>query len=58
MAGLAVALLAKNEPFLAACAASYVTKAAGDELYEKVGTNYSADDLAEKIPEVLFRLAK
>lgn len=58
MAGLAVALLAKNEPFLAACVASYVTKAAGDELYKKVGTNYSADDLAEKIPEVLFRLTK
>ena len=58
MAGLAVALLAKNEPFLAASAASYITKAAGDELYQKVGTNYSADDLAERIPEVLFRLTK
>jgi NAD(P)H-hydrate epimerase len=52
-AGLTVALLAKNDPFLAACAASYLTKLAADELFKKVGTNYSADDLADKIPEIL-----
>ncbi|KKQ25487.1 MAG: Carbohydrate kinase, YjeF related protein [Microgenomates group bacterium GW2011_GWC1_37_12b] len=33
LAGLTVALLAKNEPFLSACAASYIEKAAADELY-------------------------
>ena len=53
LAGLTVALLAKNDPFLAACAASYIVKAAADELYSKVGTNYNSDDLAEKIPETL-----
>lgn len=56
LAGLTVALLAKNEPFLAASAASYITKAAADALYKKVGTNYNADDLADKIPEVLKTL--
>jgi len=57
LAGLTVALLAKNEPFLAAASASYITKVAADELYKKVGINYSADDLADKIPETLHRLA-
>ncbi|MCH7640701.1 NAD(P)H-hydrate dehydratase [Patescibacteria group bacterium] len=56
LAGLVVSLLAKNDPFLAAASASYVAKAAADELYEKVGTNFSADDLADKIPKVLHEL--
>lgn len=56
MAGLTVALLAKNDPVLAAASAAYVTKAAGDEIYKKVGVNYNADDLADKIPEVLNSL--
>jgi hydroxyethylthiazole kinase-like uncharacterized protein yjeF len=53
LAGLAVALLAKNEPFLAACAASYLVKAAADELFKTVGLYYNSDDLADKVPEVL-----
>ncbi len=53
LAGLTVALAAQNEPFLAACAASFIVKKAADGLYEKVGFAYNADDLAEKIPEVL-----
>lgn len=53
LAGLVVALAAKNPPFLAACAASFITKKAADELYKKVGLAYNTDDLAEKIPEVL-----
>lgn len=51
-AGLAVGLLAKNDPFLAACASSYLTKAAADVLFGKVGTNYNADDLADTVPVV------
>jgi len=58
LAGLTVALLAKNDPFLAAASAAYLAKAAADELYKKVGTNYNADDLADKIPETLNRLTK
>ncbi len=57
-AGLTVGLLAKNEPFLAASAAAYVTKAAADDLYAQVGTHYSADDLADKIPQFLHDLQK
>jgi len=57
-AGLTVALLAKNEPFLAACSASYLVKRAADKLFEKVGTGYSADDLANFLPEVFHNLRK
>jgi len=57
LAGLIVALLAKNKSFLAACAASFVEKSAADKLYEKVGTNYNADDLSSKIPETLNSLS-
>jgi len=53
LAGLTVALAAKNPPFLAACAASLIVKKAAEELFKKVGFAYNADDLAEKIPEVL-----
>lgn len=57
-AGLTAALLAKNDPFLAACSASYIVKAAADELYKIVGTNYNADDLADRIPETFHKLTK
>lgn len=53
LAGLTVALMAKNDPLLAASAASFIAKSAADDLYKKVGTNYNADDLARKIPELL-----
>lgn len=53
LAGLAVGLAAKNPPLLAACAASYILKKVADELYQKVGFSYNADDLVAKIPEVL-----
>lgn len=55
LAGITVGLAAKNDVFLAAAAASWVAKRAGDELQERVGTVYNADDLAEKVPEVLGR---
>lgn len=55
MAGLSVALLAKNNAFLAAQAASYLTKAAGDALYGTVGVAYNADDLTDKIPEIFSK---
>jgi NAD(P)H-hydrate epimerase len=53
LAGLTVALYAKNEAFLAACSASYFCKASADEFNKKIGPNYNADDLADKIPEIL-----
>lgn len=57
MAGLTVALLAKNSPLLSACAASFVTKAAGDDLYKQQSFYYNADDLSSQIPKTLARLA-
>lgn len=56
LAGLTVALLAKNDPFLAACAASYIIKTVADELYKKVGVNYNSDDLADAISHTLHKL--
>lgn len=53
LAGLTVALAAQNEPFLAACSASFVVKKAAESLYKKVGFAYSADDLTEEIPRIL-----
>jgi hydroxyethylthiazole kinase-like uncharacterized protein yjeF len=55
LAGLTVALLAKNDPFLSACAASFVAKRAADDLYQERGVYYNADDLAERIPEMLHK---
>ena len=55
LAGLTVALLAKNDPFLAASSASYIVKRAADELHKKFGVNYNADDLADKIPSTFKR---
>ena len=55
-AGLTAALVAKNDPFLAAVVASYVVKKAAEGLYKTVGVNYNSDDLARKVPEVLASL--
>ena len=49
-AGLTVALLTKNDPFLAASSASFIIKEAADNLFKKVGVNYNADDLTDEIP--------
>lgn len=53
-AGLTVALLAKNDPMLAACAASFIVKATADELQKTKGIYFNADDVANKIPSILF----
>lgn len=58
LAGLTTAFLAKNDPFLSACAASYIVKKAADNLYQKVGFTYNADDLAEEIPKTIKLLLK
>jgi NAD(P)H-hydrate epimerase len=55
-AGLTTALLAKNDPFLSACAASYVVKKTGDELSKKRGEFYNADDVAGELPGMLAGL--
>lgn len=58
LAGLTVALAAKNPAFLAAGAASFILKKAADELYQKVGFSYNADDLADTIPNILGKYWK
>ncbi len=56
LAGLVAALACKNDPFLAACAGSYINKKAGDELYKRVGPYFNASDLADEIPKVMKEL--
>ncbi len=56
LAGLTAALACKNDLFLAAQAASYINKKAGDSLYEKVGTYFNASDLCDEIPKVMHTL--
>lgn len=53
LAGLVAALYCKNDAFLAACAASYINKKAGESLFEKVGFNFNSSDLASEIPLVM-----
>lgn len=56
LAGLTTALLAKNEPMLAASAASFIQKKAAEELELDIGTYFNADDLANQIPYTFKRL--
>lgn len=49
LAGLTVALLAKNDPLLAASAATFILKRTAEDLEEKVGTNFNADDVADSV---------
>ncbi len=53
LAGVIVGLLAKNSPLLAAAAGSYLVKKTADILYEEVGFNYNADDVAERVFKVI-----
>lgn len=56
LAGLAVSLYAKNDAFLAACAASYINKQAGDSLEKRMGIYYNATDLADEVPKIMKEL--
>lgn len=49
LAGIIVGLLAKNPPLLAAAAGTYLIKKAAERLFERVGYNYNADDVAEEV---------
>lgn len=53
LAGLVAALACKNELFLSAAAGSYFNKQAGESLFEKVGYNFNASDLADELPVVM-----
>jgi len=53
LAGLTAALFSKNDSFLSAACASYILKAVADDIFEKVATNYNAEDLADQIPSLM-----
>ena len=53
LAGLTAAFYCKNEPFLSACAASYLNKKAGESLFEKQGFYFNASDLVNELPKVM-----
>lgn len=56
LAGLVAALACKNDPFLAACAGSYINKKAGEALAKTVGIYFNASDLAIQIPRTMKEL--
>lgn len=49
LAGLTVGLLAKNPPLLAAAAANFLVKKAGEALEKERGTMFNADDVADAV---------
>jgi NAD(P)H-hydrate epimerase len=53
LAGVTVGLLAKNPALLAAAAASYAVKKTAEKLFETVGHNFNADDVSERVFEVM-----
>lgn len=58
LAGLIAALFCSNDAYTSAAAGTYINGLAGDALYKKVGMFYSAEDLAETIPKILFKFTK
>ncbi len=58
LAGLAAGLYTNSPLLPSSVAASYVNKAAGDFLYQRVGPFFNATDLMEAIPGVLWNLLK
>lgn len=56
LAGLIAALYCKNDAFLAASAASYINKKAGEDLYKTAGPFYNASDLCDQLPKTMKRL--
>lgn len=57
LAGLTAAFYCRNEAFLAATAASYLNKKAGEDLYKNRGYWFNASELIEQIPKTLKRIA-
>lgn len=53
LAGLTVALLAKNDILTSALAGTYLTGLSGDALYKKFNTFFNAEDLIKSLGEIL-----
>lgn len=58
LAGLTVALLAKNSAVMSAAAANFLLKKASEELEEERGLMFNADDVTEQIPKTWGRFMK
>ncbi len=56
LSGLIASFACKNDPFLAACAGSYINKKAAESLYNKMGFYFNASDLAGEIPITMKKL--
>ena len=56
LAGLTAAFYTKNDALLAASAASYINKKAGDDLRKIMGLWFNASDLADQIPRTMKKL--
>lgn len=56
LAGLVAALYCTNDALTACVVGSYVSKKAGEKLFETVGPNFNASDLVNTIPEVLWEI--
>ncbi len=56
LAGIVAALYCKHDAVTSAVVGSYVNKAAGDSLYQRVGPYFNASDLVQEIPEVFWKL--
>lgn len=54
LAGLIAALYCKNDALTSSVVGSYMNKKAGDSLYTVVGPNFSAGDLINEIPKILW----
>lgn len=53
LAGLVVALYAKNDAFISAACASFINKKAGESLFDRTGLYFNASDLVNEIPSVM-----
>ncbi len=53
LAGLTASLYCKNDAFLSASSASYISKKSGESLYKTMGLYYNASDLTNEIPKIM-----
>ncbi len=58
LAGLVSALYCQNPIIASSVVASFINKAAADNLYQTVGIYFNASDLANKIPQVFWEYLK
>lgn len=54
LAGIVGAFLCKNNGFWSSCAASFINGRAGDLCLEKMGYNFTATDIINRIPEAIM----